>query len=343
MDIVIGVLIIVLSILNSYLASNFKKINYIFGLLSYLLMGYIAYKNNIYGMFIFYIFIFSPMQLIGYINWGKKQDNNKNVIVRAFSFKNRLLLITASIIFSIILATILNKIPGARFTFLDSFSNIINLSGVVLMALRFNESWWLWLINNIIDLILWANVLNVGGDYSIFMLISSIIYLIINVYGIIKWDKRIKNDVHNILRLSTEKEIIIIAYIANTISLICYCIINNKIAIFVSGFAIIQLIVNKLLKNHNMIMSSVYLVVSNIGCILLKPIKIELLIIIGLYLYSLMPMIKKDKQIRMIGLINILLFIIFDFYIKLYNLVLLDIFILFIFIYGIYRNDINQD
>ena len=339
---IIGLLLVLFSILNSYYASDFKRKNYIFGLLIYLLMGYIALKNNIYGMAIFYFFVFSPIQILGFINWGKKQDENKNVIVRAFSIKNRILLIISVIIFSLILAALLNKIPNAKFTYLDSFSNIVNLAGVILMVLRFNESWWLWLVNNVIDLILWANVLNVGGDYSIYMLISSIIYLLVNVYGIFKWDGKIKSSAQNIIKISTEKEVIIIAYIANIVSLICYYIINKKIAIFVASFEILQLMLNKLFKKYPIILSSIYYLITLIMCILIKPVGIEFLIILELLLYSSIPMIKSNKYIRIIGLVNILIFIIYDLFIKLYNLVFLDVFIIIIFIYGIFINDILQ-
>lgn len=343
MNIAIGILLILFSILNSYYASNFKRINYIFGLLSYLLMGYVAFKNNIYGMFIFYLLIFSPMQIVGFINWGKKQDDNKNVIARAFSIKNRIILIIACIVFSLVLAAILNKIPNAKFTYLDSFSNIINLSGVILMALRFNESWWLWLINNTIDLILWTNVVNIGGNYSIAMLISSIIYFIINIYGIIKWDNKIKENINNVLKISAMREIEIIAYIANILSVICYIIVDKKIAIFVSAFEIIQLILNKVFKKYNHILSCVYIFITIIACIILKPKNVELLIVFELLLYSSIPIIKKEKYIRFIGLINIILFTIYDIYIKLYNLVFLDVFIIVVFIYGIYINDVIKN
>lgn len=52
MNIVIGIIVIISSILNCYFASNFKKINYIFGLMFYVLCGYVAYKNHIYGIYI---------------------------------------------------------------------------------------------------------------------------------------------------------------------------------------------------------------------------------------------------------------------------------------------------
>ena len=342
MNIVIGILLILFSILNSHYASNFKRVNYIFGIFCYILMGYIAFINHIYGMFIFYLLIFSPLQLFGFINWKKKQDKNKNVIPRTFSIRNRILLIITIIVFSILLALILEKIPNSKFTFLDAFSNIINLSGVILLALRFNESWWLWLINNTIDLILWTKVVSIGGDYSIYMLISSIIYLIINVYGIIKWDNKIKQSINNILKINTLKEIEIIAYIANIISVICYFIVNKKIAIFVSIFEILQLILNKIFKKYKHILNYTYIPITIISCLLLKPKNIELLLILELLLYSLIPIIKKDKYIRYIGLINILIFTLYDTYIKLYNLVFLDIFIIIIFIYGIYINDITN-
>ena len=246
MNMFLGIVLIAVSILNSYYASNFKRINYIFGLLSYLLMGYVAIKNNIFGMVIFYFLIFSPLQIFGFINWGKKQDNDKNVEVRTFSVKNRIIMMASCIAFSIVFATVLNQIPAAQFTFLDAFSNTINLSGVILMALRFNESWWLWLINNILDLILWANVVNIGGENSIFMLISAIIYLIVNIYGIMKWNKKVKTSVKNILKISTLKEIEIISYIANIISIICFdCIICFDSKIFSlfnkSGFLVLLL------------------------------------------------------------------------------------------------------
>lgn len=51
MKLFVGILIIITSLLNSILASNFKRINYIYGLICYVLMGLVSYQNHIYGMF----------------------------------------------------------------------------------------------------------------------------------------------------------------------------------------------------------------------------------------------------------------------------------------------------
>ena len=77
-------------------------------------------------------------------------------------------------------------------------SKCINLCGIILMILRFKESWWLWLINNIIDLIIWFITVINGGSGSVMMLIVSITYLLINIYGIIRWNieaKKVKERI----------------------------------------------------------------------------------------------------------------------------------------------------
>ena len=85
-------------------------------------------------------------------------------------------------------------VPGQKYSFLDASSNCVNLCGIILMILRFKESWWLWLLNNIIDLAIWALTFLNNGEGSAMMLLVSIGYLLINIYGIIKWNKEAKQS-----------------------------------------------------------------------------------------------------------------------------------------------------
>lgn len=193
-DAIIGSLILFTSIMNSYLASIGKKESYITGLISSILTSYVSLKNNLYGLFFFYLIIFAPMQVYGYINWKNNEDDSKNVKIRAFTLKNSLIIIFAFIVGSFLLGYLLTLIPNQKLAFLDASSNIINLCAVILMILRFNESWWIWLFNNIIDLIIWSVTFKNNGMAAFSMFTSSLIYLIINVYGIIKWNKKLKDD-----------------------------------------------------------------------------------------------------------------------------------------------------
>ncbi len=86
-DIIIGGTILLTGLLCAYFASEGKRINYILGLINYLLMGYVSFKNNLYGIFFFYIFIFSPLQVNGYVAWNKNLDKEKNVKVREFTLQ----------------------------------------------------------------------------------------------------------------------------------------------------------------------------------------------------------------------------------------------------------------
>lgn len=193
-DLLIGGTILLTGLLCAYFASEGKKINYILGLINYLLMGYVALKNNLFGIFFFYLFVFSPLQVKGFVTWNKNLNNNKNVKVREFTLKNSIIITLSCIIGSIILGYLLTLIPTQRLAFMDATSNCINLCGVILMILRFKESWWLWLINNIIDLIIWIITVINGGEGSIMMLLVSIGYLLINIYGVVKWNIEAKRS-----------------------------------------------------------------------------------------------------------------------------------------------------
>lgn len=106
--------------------------------------------------------------------------------------KNSIIIILSCILGSFLLGYLLTLINGQRLAFMDSSSNCINLCGVILMILRFRESWWLWLVNNIIDLGIWIITFINKGEGSTMMLLVSIGYLLINVYGIIKWNLEVK-------------------------------------------------------------------------------------------------------------------------------------------------------
>ncbi|MBQ9834368.1 MAG: nicotinamide mononucleotide transporter [Bacilli bacterium] len=197
-DLLVGGTILATGLLCAYFAGEGKRINYILGLINYLLMGYVAFKNNLFGIFFFYIFIFSPLQIHGYLTWNKNLNDDKNVKVREFNKRNSIIITLSCVIGSFVLGYVLSLIPGQRLAFMDASSNCINLCGIILMILRFKESWWLWLINNIIDLVIWImTVIDIGNkNGSVMMLLVSIGYLLINIYGVINWNMEAKKNKH---------------------------------------------------------------------------------------------------------------------------------------------------
>jgi len=56
-DLIVGGANLATALLCAYFSSEGKRISYILGLINYLLIGYVSWKNNLYGLFIFGVII----------------------------------------------------------------------------------------------------------------------------------------------------------------------------------------------------------------------------------------------------------------------------------------------
>ena len=79
---------------------------------------YVAFKNNLFGIFFFYIFVFSLLQVYGYITWNKNLNVEKNVKVREFSIKNSIIITLSCLFGSVVLSYLLMLIPTQRLAFM---------------------------------------------------------------------------------------------------------------------------------------------------------------------------------------------------------------------------------
>ena len=143
--ILVGGSLLISGLLSSYLASIGKKSSYVFGFINALLMAYVAYKNNLFGSFVVDTFIFAPLEVYGFVSWGHNLDKKKNVKIRKFTLKDSITVISIFIFGSVILGYLLTLIPCQQMAFLDSTINCIDICALVLINLRFKESWWLWI------------------------------------------------------------------------------------------------------------------------------------------------------------------------------------------------------
>lgn len=186
-DYFLGTATLMCGLLNGYYASTRKVCNYVFGLLFCVFNLYVSYLNGLYGIFAFSLIIFVPSQIQGFISWLKNRNKNNEVIVRHFDLKTSLIVIVSSLMGSLGLGYLLTKVPGQNLAFLDSSSTILNVCSIVLMNLRYKEFWIIYLFNNIVDLIIWSINVCYGTPNAMMMLIVSIGYLLMNIYGLYKW------------------------------------------------------------------------------------------------------------------------------------------------------------
>lgn len=194
-DLLVGGAVLATGLTSAYYASHVKRINYLLGLANYLLMAYVFWQNHIYGMFLSYVLIFAPLQLKGFFAW-KKQSGSKNqeIKVQRFTLGKGLVVTGASVVCSLIFGYGLSLIPSQQLSYLYAFANCINFFGVILMIQCNEEAFWLWLINNTPDLIIWTLLFIRGGEGAFMIFLASIGFLLINIYGLVNWHRKANSN-----------------------------------------------------------------------------------------------------------------------------------------------------
>ncbi len=181
-----GSLTLMFGFLNSYYMAIGKWQNYIYGILFTITYTYICTINGLYGWLIFSLIFYLPVQIFGIVNWFRNKKNDQ-VEMKSFTLRNSLIICGTILVGSAILGFLLSLIPSQNLAFLDSTSQIINICGTILVAIRFRECWYVWLANNIIDLAIWiVNIIKHTPNAEM-TLITSIMYLVMNIIGVIAW------------------------------------------------------------------------------------------------------------------------------------------------------------
>lgn len=191
-DLLIGGAILFTGLTSAYYVSVGKRVNYILGFINYVLIAYVSWQNHLYGIVIFYSLLFAPLQVKGFFSWKKELDSENRVNAKKLTPVKAVAVIFSSALCSFILGYGLSLIPSQQLSYLDASTNCINLFGVVLMIMRYAEAFWLWLINNILDLLIWSVILFRDGEGAFMMFCTSVGFLLINLYGIKKWYERAK-------------------------------------------------------------------------------------------------------------------------------------------------------
>ena len=165
-----------------------RPCNYLFGIAFSVVYAIVCYNNGLFGFVIFTVLVYTPIQIFGLINWIRHKKDS-SVLMKSLKISQGIMTSTLLVIASFVLGFLLSLIPNQNLAFLDSSSQIVNLCGVILVVSRFREAWYIWLINNFIDIIIW--IINVIGGtiFSQMSLIVSIMYLIMNIVGLIMWIK----------------------------------------------------------------------------------------------------------------------------------------------------------
>ena len=168
------------------------------GIFETIMSAVVCIMACMYGSAIFTILVYIPLSIFSIVNW-KKHETNEVVELNKMTVKKSILTILLVISCTAIISFLLSLIPTQKLAFWDACVNIFNICGISLIALRYKEGWIVWIICNFIELTTW--IIALLRDYSqnaIMMIIMSVIYIGLNIWGYISFIKLRKKQDENV-------------------------------------------------------------------------------------------------------------------------------------------------
>lgn len=166
------------------------RIAYFFGIGNVILYSIVCYTKGLYISSLYNILYSFPVMIYGYINWGRVGKDNE-LDVKAFSTKTRVILGALMVIAVGIFAFISKKLFGGSNVILDATVSVSVCVATFLMAKKYIEQWYLFIIANFFGVIMFVTI-NFGNMNDVELLLMWSIYLINSFYGMFAWRKTFK-------------------------------------------------------------------------------------------------------------------------------------------------------
>lgn len=176
-------------IITAVLQAKGKIESQFFSILVFLLYSYVSYKNRYYGEVICNLFILLPISIMAIISWITHKNNKTDTVeINEVKFKEWIVLFFISIAAFIGLYNLLKYFNTSQLV-VSTFSMIMSILAIYLIARRSKYSFVFYIINDIILLILWGIPVIVGDFLLIPMVIYPLALLINDTYALFNWKK----------------------------------------------------------------------------------------------------------------------------------------------------------
>lgn len=156
---------------------------------------YVYYQAGLYadfGINIYYLVI----ALYGWLAWrynfslrGKRADSNELSI----SHINRLTFLRLFLLFLAawaVISYILTHFTNSTVPFTDAFTTALSIVGMYMLARKYIEQWWVWLVVDVV-----SSALYIYKELY-FTAVLYALYAIIAIFGYRKWKQLMNNEKH---------------------------------------------------------------------------------------------------------------------------------------------------
>lgn len=160
------------------------------GVVHSFLYGIIMYTNGVYGTAVYDLIYCVPMQFYTFFAWGKNDEGKDKVEVSRYTKAQRVVIILLLILTILIYCIIATKL-NIKFALIDGISIIIGIMGLYMTSKKKIEQWFCYISTNIAMICLWT-IKSIEDTSNIPMVVMWCIYVASNLYGLYRWNKKIK-------------------------------------------------------------------------------------------------------------------------------------------------------
>ena len=163
------------------LAGKGKISCYLFGLCGTMCYAYLAFVNAFFGNFALYMFYYFPMQIVGIFKWRKHlKKDTREIIKTSLSARERVIFFGLAAVVAFLCALVLRKLGDAT-PYVDSFTTVFSVLGLLLTIKRCIEQWFVWFAVNILSVVMWVEAY-INGSNCLATVIMWGTYVVLAVY-----------------------------------------------------------------------------------------------------------------------------------------------------------------
>lgn len=184
-----NLLVCISGVLYLALLADRNFINFLIGIINVTIYVVVAYKFKLFGEVIFYCFFDLPMAFISYFLWRKHKDTKLTVKSRSLKLSTWLIIVGICSV-AVFAYGLFLKFIGGENVFIDALSTVVSTVATLLMAFRYKEQWFMWIVVYVVSIIMWCFA------FDVLMIIMSVECTIISILGYVEWKINTKKQLN---------------------------------------------------------------------------------------------------------------------------------------------------
>lgn len=170
--------------------------NFLFGFLGSCIQGYMALRSGLYANAVLFLIYNVPMQFVGWAQWRKRQlsGGSEGIHTRWMTWTQRAVLVVLSALAVWGISRLLMLKTDDPQPVSDALAMTVAVGAQFLLTLAFVEQWFMWIVVNGSNLVMWAIAAARGVEFAPIMIIQYVFYTMNSIYGIVLWNRMSKKS-----------------------------------------------------------------------------------------------------------------------------------------------------